>query len=143
MDGNGSSSLVQLPLCAGFGFAAGMGAFKFAAFIRAHRPPNLAVWVASALDVFFLTSFDMLQAVTPGPSFFLFFSPGPYRHLPTPCLTVCKQRLLEQPKQQHVWRSFRSRLILVSSSLSALSIAASCFATSERTTMDHIGWLSL
>ena len=116
MEGNGRSSLVQLPLCAGFG-RAGMGAFKFAAFIRAYHPPSPATWVASALDVFFLTSFDMLQAVTPGLSFFLFFSPGPYRHLPTPCLTVCKQRLLEQPKQQHVWRSFRSRLILVSSTL--------------------------
>ena len=118
---------MQLPLCPGFGLA-GMGAFKFAAFIRAYRTPNPVAGVASALKVFFLTSFDMLRAVTGHPWSlpFFAFSPRPHRHLPTPCPTGCKQRLLEQPKQQHVWRSFRPRLILVSSTLSALLIAARC-----------------
>ena len=38
--------------------------------------PNPVAGVASALKVFFLTSFDMLRAVTPGPSLFSPFRPA-------------------------------------------------------------------
>lgn len=77
------AAAVMDALCAGFGFA-GMGAFKLAAFIHAYRPPNPAAWVATALDIFFLTSSDMLRAVTPGPSFFRFFFAPPSSSSPNP-----------------------------------------------------------
>src|SRR6266550_4341496 len=73
----------EVALCAGFGFG-GMGAFKFAAFIHAYRPPNPAACVATAFDIFFLTSSDIFRAVTPGPSFFRFFFAPPSSSSPNP-----------------------------------------------------------
>ncbi len=131
----------EVTLCAGFGFA-GMGAFKFAAFIHAYRPPNPAACVATTFDVFFRTSSDIFRAVTPGPSFLRFFFAPPLLSSPDPAPNAAPAAFVWAAKAA-AWaaansaRSFRSCLILVSSSLSAFSIAASCFATSEQTTMDR------
>lgn len=62
---------------AGAGLGFGAGVLTLAAFIQAYLPPSPAAWVATALDIFFLTSSDMFLAVTPGPSFFLFFFAPP------------------------------------------------------------------
>lgn len=126
---------------AGLGFG-GVEAATLA-FIHEYFWPRPAAWLATAFDIFFRTSSDMLRAVTPGPSAFFFFFFGAPSSVVSAASTAMALPV--------VWfanaaacaaamslLSFLSLLILVSSSLSTFSIAANCFDTSFLMTILHI-----